>query len=96
MSRLGEVECFRTLDRLRTEAVLDDRRVSGLRFVGKLPGNFDYSTEFVYQTGTVGATSVSAFAFRVNERRGDNQMRLFEIFVFLDDDWRGKQRFFVF
>lgn len=30
VSRLGEVECLRTLDRLRIEATLDDRQVAGL------------------------------------------------------------------
>jgi hypothetical protein len=39
-----------------------DRRVSGVRFIGKLPENFDYSTETVLQSGTVGASSISAFA----------------------------------
>lgn len=31
VSRLAEVECLRTLDRMRVEGALDDRRVSGMR-----------------------------------------------------------------
>ena len=37
-----------------------DRRVTGLRATGKLPRNFDFTTEFVYQAGTVGASAIQA------------------------------------
>ena len=52
-----------------------DRRVSGLRSVGKLPRNFDYSTEFVYQAGSVGASSVQANALHAMGRHTFTQWK---------------------
>jgi hypothetical protein len=39
-----------------------DRKVYGVRFVGKLPANFDYNIETVGQTGSVGSDDVRAYA----------------------------------
>ena len=39
-----------------------DRKVYGVRFVGKLPSNFDYNIETVGQTGSVGSDDVRAYA----------------------------------
>jgi hypothetical protein len=42
-----------------------DRRVSGVRFVGKLPGGYDYTTETVLEAGHVANSSVSAYAIHL-------------------------------
>jgi len=39
-----------------------DRKVYGVRFVGKLPANFDYNIETAGQQGSVGADDIQAFA----------------------------------
>jgi hypothetical protein len=39
-----------------------DRKVYGVRWVGKLPANFDYGIEAVGQTGSVGTDSITATA----------------------------------
>jgi hypothetical protein len=39
-----------------------DRKVYGVRFLGKLPANFDYNIETVGQTGSVGSDDVRAYA----------------------------------
>lgn len=39
-----------------------DRRVAALRWLGPLPGRFDYSTETVQQSGSLGDKTVRAFA----------------------------------
>jgi hypothetical protein len=53
-----------------------DRRVSGVRFVGKLPASFDYSTETIFQAGSVGSTSISAFATHLVGGRKFSQYRI--------------------
>ena len=45
-----------------------DRRIAALRMIGKLPANFDYSTEFLHQMGTLGSTSISASAMHLMAR----------------------------
>jgi len=52
-----------------------DRRIAGLRSAGKLPTSFDYSTEFVYQTGTVGASAIQANALHAMLRHTFAQTR---------------------
>lgn len=52
----------------RTETALPgktDRKVYGVRFLGKLPHNLDYNIEAVGQTGSVGSDDVSAAASHV-------------------------------
>jgi hypothetical protein len=39
-----------------------DRKVYGVRFVGKLPASFDYNIESAGQVGSVGADDIQAFA----------------------------------
>jgi hypothetical protein len=40
-----------------------DRKVFGVRFVGKLPANFDYNIETADQAGSIGSDDVQAFAW---------------------------------
>ncbi len=42
-----------------------DRRIAAIRYIAKLPSNFDCSTEFVHESGSLGNTSVRAFAMHL-------------------------------
>lgn len=46
-----------------------DRRITGLRIAGKLPGRVDYSTEWIGQTGSVGSYRAGARASHAVLRR---------------------------
>jgi len=67
-----------------------DRRVAALRWLGPLPGRFEYSTETVQQSGTVGDKSIRAFAthlvLRYSFARGKWKPRLSGEYNFASGD----------